>query len=519
MLRIPHVTTIHEQDALKSGMKNWARSDILLLLVLLVFIILIVWVHVAAGFTFPVPWPDEAVFVQQAISIQQHNSLYSPNLSDVRHILWMPPGYMVLLGILFKIFGSSLFVARSLSLVLTIASFVLIVWMLRGHPSRFHFLFLTGLFFLNRFFVITANVARMEPLLVLGIVIAIVLFHEQKSGTAMAVLLALPLVHPNGFYFLCAGIIFIVIQNLYLKEETRFNRNDMWLLVLVLILIAGYAVYAALHWSDFLRDMSYQFVRKSKRNLVAPFETYGTLAFLCVNLTTIVIALIRKEGKLVLLGLFAFSFWFVNKIGQEMWYQVFDAIAFLFLMIVLIQLLNPSRKRIIYTVLVLLSIYVGLQLEMIEKLRGYPHSLRWFGMGFPTQVEYFRNDDGEKIRDMLIKHQHGTEPLRAMIYPSGDGLFLQEMEGKVLKSLYVAKDTSVFPARAHDLYLVHISRYSPIGWDWSYLPWVLEDAKIDISDKQNLLLERDGTEQWYYRFVNSPSDTIPLQRHSTPPKH
>jgi hypothetical protein len=498
---------------LKSGMKNWARSDILFFLVMFAFISLVVWVHVAAGFTFPVPWPDEAVFVQQAISFQQHNSLYSPNLSDVRHILWMPPGYMVLLGILFKMFGSSLFVARSVSLVLTIASFVLIVWMLRGHPARFHFLFLTGLFFLNRFFVVTANVARMEPLLILGIVVAIVLFHERKSGTALAVLLALPLIHPNGFYFLCAGITFTVIQHLYLKEATRFNKNDKWLLVLVLMLITCYAVYAALHWSDFLRDMSFQFVRKSKRNLIAPFKTYGSLAFLCINLTAIVIALVRKEGKLVLLGLFAFTLWFVNKIGQEMWYQVFDATAFLLLVIVLIQLLNPSRKRIIYTVLVLLSLYVCIQLEMIEKLRGYPHSLRWFGMGFPTQVEYFKNDDAQKIRDMLIKHQRGAGPLRAMIYPSADALFLQEMEGKALKSIYVAKDTSVFPAQVHDLYLVHISRYSPIGWDWSYLPWVLEDAKIDTSDKQSLLFERNGTEQWYYRFVNSPPDTI-REKHS-----
>jgi len=103
-----------------------------------------------------------------------------------------------------------------------------------------------------------------------------------------------------------------------------------------------------------------------------------------------------------------------------------------------------------------------------------------------------------------------------MIYPNADALFLQDLEGKVLKSLYVAKDTTVFPEQEHDLYLVHISRYSPVGWDWSFLPWVLEDARIDTSDKKNLLFERDGTEQWYYRFVSPTPDTIPIQKYGPP---
>jgi hypothetical protein len=498
-------------------MKNWARSDILYFLVMLVFISITVWVHLAAGFTFPVPWPDEAVFVQQAISFQQHNSLFSPNLSDSRHILWMPPGYIVLLGMLFKICGSSLFVARFFSLALTIASFVLLVWLLREHPARLHFLFLTGLFFLNRFFVVTANIARMEPLLILGIVGAIVLFYNRKSGTALTVLLALPLIHPNGFYFLCAGIAFVLVQRLYLKEEVRYSSSDKWILALVLVLIAGYVAYAALHWSDFLRDMSFQFARKNKRNLIAPFRTYGSLAFVCVSMIAVIAALARKEGKLILFSLFACAFWFVNKIGQEMWYQVFDVIAFLLLTIVLIQLLNPARKTIIYTVLVLLSVYVSIQLDMVERIKGYPYSLVWYTMRFPAQVDYFNNDDAVKIGDLLISHQKGSEPLRAMVYPNADALFLRDLEGKVLRSIYIAQDTSVFPAQKRDLYLVHISRYSPLGFDWLLLPWVLEDAKIDTSDKKNLLFERDGTEQWYYRFVSSTPDTMQTRKYITPP--
>jgi len=493
-------------------MKNWSRPGVLYSLVILIFISVTVWVHLAAGFTFPVPWPDEAVFVQQAISFQQHNSLYTPNLSETRHILWMPPGYMVLLGGLFKIFGSSLFTARFISLVMIIGSFVLFAWILRAHPARFHFLFLAGLLYLNRYFVITANVARMEPLLILGIVAALALLYEGRPGTALAALLALPLIHPNGLYFLCAGSVFLLFQNFTLKEPLRIRRSDKWILALVLVLISGYAVYAGLHWSDFLRDMGYQFVRKGRRNLIAPFQTPANLAFLCIATVAMIVALMRKEKKLILLGLFALSFWFINKVGQEMWYQVFDAIAFFLLTIVVIELLNPARKTIIYTLLTLLSVYAGIQLQMIERIKGFPDSIRWWGMRFPAHVEYFNAGDATKIRNLLVKHQVGDTLLRAMVYPSGDALFLQELEGKVLRTIYVAQDTSVFPVQDHDLYLVHLSRYTPLGWDWSYLPWVLEDAKIDTSDKRNLLFERDGTEQWYYRFDDStPGSPTPQQ--------
>ncbi len=501
----------------KSGMKNRARADLLYTLLLVVFISISVWVHLAAGFTFPVPWPDEAVFVQQAISFQQHNSLYSPNLSDARPILWMPPGYMVFLGTMFKICGSSLFTARFISLLLTIAIFVLLAWMLHEHPARFQFLFLSGFVFLNRFFVIASNTARMEPLLILGIVGALALFHERKSGAALMVLLGLPLIHPNGLYFLCAGFVFILVQKLSLKEEVRFDKSARWLFALVLVLIAGYLLYAGLHWSDFLRDMGYQFARKSKRNLIVPFATYGSLIFLLVNLIAVFIGLVRKEWTPVLFAVFSLSFRFVNAIGQEMWYQVFDAMAFLLLAIALIQLLNPARKQILYTLLVLIVLYGSIQLKMVERIRNYPYSMTWFGMRFPAQVDYFRNDDEQIIRRFVVELQQGSQPLRAMVYPSGDALFLQEMEGKVLRTLYVAKDTSVFPAQEHDLYLVHISRYSPISWDWTFLPWVLEDAKIDTSDKKYLLFERDGTEQWYYRFTSPTTDSIPRERRRTSP--
>lgn len=506
-----HIDPPQESFNMMSGkivFRNWSISDALYVLLILVFGAVATWIHVAAGLTFPVPWPDEAVFVQQAISFQQHNSLLTPYLSESRHILWMPPGYMIVLGVLFKIVGSGLFTARLISFILTVGIFGVLVTMFRNHPARFHFLFLAGLFFLDRFFVVMGNTARMEPLLMLGMVTALALFRARKPNAAFSVLLVLPLIHPNAMYFLCAGIGFILVQNLLLKEKVESTRSDRMLLAGALLLVAGYILFALFHWGDFLRDMSFQFVRKSRRNLAAPLMTTGNLIFLSLSVAGLIAALIRKEAKPVVLGMFAIASWGVNKIGQEMWYQVFDAWAVLLLMMMIIELLNPARKAMIFTLLTLCAVYVGRQLEMIETLKGYPQNVRWYGMGFPGRVDYFNRDDAEKIGTLLAAHQAGTAPVRTMIFPSADAVLLRDMEGRALRSLYVAQDSSVFPVQQHDLYLVHISRYCPIGWDWFFYPWVFEDAKIDTADKKNLLFERDGTEQWYYRFVKTSADSI-----------
>lgn len=482
-------------------MKTGSYAKTLYYVIPCIIVCAMAWVHWAAGYTFPVPWPDEAVFVHQAISVQHSNSLVTSYLSESRAILWMPPGYMILLGLIFKIVGSSLFIARLVSFALTISILGIIAWMLRNDPARFYLLSLTGLIFLNRFVVILGNTARMEPLLILGAVAAMGLFLEKKNNKAIALLFVLFLIHPNAAYFFAAGLVFVFLQRLVLREGAPTDRTDRIIIVLVLVLLAAYAVYAGLHWSDFLRDMSYQFMRKSRRNMAASLLTPGALVFIGINLAAALVALARKERGPLLFGIFALFFWLVNKIGQEMWYQVFDVFAILFLSIVLIQLLNPARKTILHTLLFLAAVFVNRELNMIESFRGYPHSLRWFGMAFQTQVDYFNQDDAWKLRNFYLEHQVNHAPIRTKIYPSGDALLLHASEGESLKTIYVATDTSVFPQQQHDLFLVHVSRYSPIGWDSSLLSWALEDARIDTSDKRNLIFERDGTEQWYYRFA------------------
>ena len=54
------------------------------------------------GFEFPIPWNDETAFISQAFALSTDNTLYVWGLNQERTVMWMPPGYMILLSIFYK---------------------------------------------------------------------------------------------------------------------------------------------------------------------------------------------------------------------------------------------------------------------------------------------------------------------------------------------------------------------------------------------------------------------------------
>src|SRR5438477_10598474 len=54
------------------------------------------------GLRFPVPWPDEGSFLWQALAFRDRLSLRAPEVHPEREVMWMPPGFLVLEGLLFK---------------------------------------------------------------------------------------------------------------------------------------------------------------------------------------------------------------------------------------------------------------------------------------------------------------------------------------------------------------------------------------------------------------------------------
>jgi hypothetical protein len=487
-------------------MKKKNLSDFAYYGLMVLFVLMSVWLHFAAGDTFPVPWPDEAVFVQQATAFQQHGTLFSPQLNPARDVFWMPPGYMVLLGIFFKLVGSGLYTARLFSLLLTVSVFILIALLLKNEHARFFFLVLVGLFFLDKYFIITGNIARMESLLLVGVVGAMVLLDRGESWKATILLVVLGLIHPNAAYFVFVGFFYVFLQKYFLGDNLKATRVDRLFLVIAGVLLATYLIYAALHWGAFISDMSYQFGRKGSRYLVGPFASWSSRVTLFLAFIALILSLMQKNRRLIIFSLFAGASWAVNKIGQELWYQVFDALAYLLISVVVIELLNPGRRKMQYAILFLLAVFISAGIGMIENPEGYPYSMKWVDMRMERGVRYFTAEDKSTIGRLLAEHQKESQLLRVQFFPHADALFFGDMEGRSIMSIYPASPLSVFPPQQRDLFLVHISRYLPPGWRGTTLPWILDDAAIDTTDKRFLLFQRDSTERWYYRFSDQSND-------------
>ena len=191
--------------------------------VVLAAAVVYLWLHAVASLTFPIPWPDEASFMWPAIALERTGSLFAPQLNPERDVLWMPPGYMVVSGLLFKVFGFSLSFARALSCAYLLASFVLLVRLtgrLRLAPMWPP---LCAAFLLSQHWVFAGNVARMEALVVLMACGGFLLLAQRRLTSGALLLGLTPLVHPNGLSLLriCSHRVapFLLIARFYNRRS------------------------------------------------------------------------------------------------------------------------------------------------------------------------------------------------------------------------------------------------------------------------------------------------------------
>ena len=127
-----------------TSMKKYPLANIILYACLFTIIIVYILLNNLAGYTFPIPWADEGIFLWQSISIQENNTLIAPQLNPTRPLLLMPPGYMIFTGVLFKLIGFSLNAARNISLVLMIGVVIQIVLLTRKYSLKFITLLFIG---------------------------------------------------------------------------------------------------------------------------------------------------------------------------------------------------------------------------------------------------------------------------------------------------------------------------------------------------------------------------------------
>ena len=206
------------------------------------------------GLRFPVPWPDEGSFLWPALAFRDHSALFAPEIHPSRDAMWMPPGFMVLEGLLFRLLPFSLSTSRLVSALFVVLSFAGLGAFVARSPARVAHALLASTFFACPIVLLVGNVARMESLVLLVGVAGFVALERGRAAGLGLVALA-PLVHPNGAFVAIGGFAYWAAL---LRGKMVARRPDVLVIVAAAAVWLLYGAYVARNLPGFLEDIGAQ---------------------------------------------------------------------------------------------------------------------------------------------------------------------------------------------------------------------------------------------------------------------
>jgi hypothetical protein len=465
------------------------------LALVLAFAGLQVFAHERAGFTFPPPWIDEAQFLWQAKAVADSGTLLAPELHPARAILWMPPGYMITMGALFRLLGFDFALARACSLCFVLAAFVLLARLLRPLPHGALALVLAGAYFAGRSFVATANVARMEALLLLLALAGFELLRMRRAWLGLSLLAATPLVHPNGVWFFAAGAAFALLDARTAGALPRWRAADAPAVLLLAAAWLAFGAFAAAHAPDFAHDLGYQLARKAHAG-----ELARSIARLPALAALLVVAHrlrdLREARLLAALGVAGLC---ADGIGQEYWYEVFASLFFLVLCVLALEAAlrwlerRPAgvrRPRLGRAGVLAALLLASAAARRVPDPLGFPGNLVWHRMRFAEAGDepYLTAADRAFVRDFLVGLAPPGERPRVRFHPAAEALFYADLErGEIRVS------EPLFHDETPDWHVLRTSRWHASG---SLERARFARAGIAPGDAAHEIRRR-GEERWY----------------------
>lgn len=456
-------------------------------------VVLYTTLHVVAGLTFPHPWTDESAFLWQAIAFQRHGTLFAPELNPLRDIMQMPPAYMVFMGLLFRVAGFSLTLARTVSLVAMLGAFTLLACALRHLRGSALPIAALGAIWMMVPVVAVGNVARMDSIVLLMGAASLCFFQRERPFAALMSVALAPLFHPNGL-FLCAAAAAALLAMRVNRDWPR-KQMMMWGVTIVIVAWAWYGFYVAGHWPDFVTDMTFQFQRKASRSL--PLWEASSVILMIVVLATALYGYIAFRLPLHF-ALFGVALWVLFQMGLEMWYECFRGVALVLMaasvLSVALEFVRAGRsfrlsKRVTlaFTVLVVaVGAMTAYQSIHFSKALTRPWTGPWLWMRTADKdVPYLSEADKQSVRNYLRELDGRTHLTRVQFHPPADAMLFVDCETDRVQ-FYQATFTSLEP----DVYIVHVSRY--------LAPWFSREAR-NLQEHlhtpwERMLVARDTTE-------------------------
>jgi len=477
--------------------------------------------HSMLGLHFPAPWPDEGSFLWAAIAIQDHNTLLAPQLNPERVVMWMPPGYMILQGLVFKLTGFSLQWARTLSALYLCGAMACLAGLLSRLPLRFAHLALIGVFLHSPAVLLAGNTARMEPLVLLIGLGGGLLVQRRLIYIGMSVIALAPLVHPNGAFFGLAGLLLAAPVVWRDKSRLKPTRLDLVVVAAVAACWAAYGLYVANHWDNFLSDMQMQVDSKLRidawtggpsRRALAPIRLVPNLLLVCAALYAgkfriSLWPLIALAGALQTLGLMMVG-WM---------YELYAALGFLLISIITLEVLNHALTRPPWMRQTPRSIVVAIALTLV--IAGGDQQLLARDLAFTGAVStsvpavdvysgpaYFTPLDRRAIAAFLRSLESSPGPLTVQFFPWTDALLVRDLE-----TTRVQFRQPTMYSMPTDVYIVHQSRRLSTTLKDSIGLRLAFQCKVPVPlEHWPSIQQRDGTERWIvYRRLTPASRVGP----------
>src|SRR5690606_225365 len=176
-----------------------------LLVCVLLVVSAVLFIRTGLGFEFPIPWNDETAFIAQAYEFSRTGSFYVYGLNSERVVMWMPPGYMLLLAGVYKVFGYSFEISRWVSCLLYLGAFGVAIAILRAALVGWRQVIGLALMlvaFLSPYSLAISNIARMESLYALIFFLSLLASLRGQYALGLALVALGATVHYNAVYFL-----------------------------------------------------------------------------------------------------------------------------------------------------------------------------------------------------------------------------------------------------------------------------------------------------------------------------
>ena len=71
---------------------QWSPDALFTTVCMVLLVAVVLFVRLALGMEFPIPWNDETAFISQAFEFSRTGSFYVYGLNSERVVMWMPPG-------------------------------------------------------------------------------------------------------------------------------------------------------------------------------------------------------------------------------------------------------------------------------------------------------------------------------------------------------------------------------------------------------------------------------------------